>query len=254
MGPRGIAEPIGYRLRVDARRAVVACALIFGSACASRNGADRRLEIVRLTPPTTGPLLVLLPGRRDHARDFDRFRFGRIAQEAGAPFEIVAADVGLPRYLRRTVVTDLEREVVGPARTSRPVWLGGISLGALGSILYAREHPDHVHGLILIAPYLGEPKLVREIVDAGGLAAWSPPEDIPDDDPGRKAWSFLRREIARGERPILLAYGTDDRLAPAHALLARALPPERVVTAPGGHRWAVWRKLWRRLVVAQHPP
>ncbi len=43
---------------------------------------------------------------------------------------------------------------------------------------------------------------------------------------------------------IYLGYGTDDAFAGANALLANALPQERVFREKGGHDWPVWKKLW----------
>src|SRR5262249_11683225 len=61
-------------------------------------------------------------------------------------------------------------------------------------------------------------------------------------------WSFLKATYATPGRdgpPIYLGYGRSDRYAAAQKLLADLLPPARVTTVPGGHRWAPWEDLWR---------
>lgn len=127
-------------------------------------------------------------------------------------------------------------------------------MGGLGAVLYAREHPGTVDGVLLLAPYLGEDPLVEEIEGAGGLAAWPGPY-AAEGFAGftREMWSWLRgAAAAETSRPaIWLGYGRSDRLRRSHALLAAALPPGRVLTARGGHTWPVWRELWRAFVAAE---
>ena len=65
------------------------------------------------------------------------------------------------------------------------------------------------------------------------------PEDID-----RRIWHWLQRQ-GPGTTPLHLGYGREDRFAPAHALMARSLPPERVTVLPGGHDWPVWTALWQ---------
>src|SRR6266850_2492362 len=95
-------------------------------------------------------------------------------------------------------------------------------LGGLGSLALAERHPDAAAGIVAIAPYLGEPDLVREIEAAGGLARWNGEPSEPD---LRGLWGWLRGYATGAERPPLwLAYGEADRYAYGHRLLASALP------------------------------
>jgi len=43
---------------------------------------------------------------------------------------------------------------------------------------------------------------------------------------------------------VHLGFGSEDRFADGHRMLAAALPPEMVQVVPGGHDWPVWRQLW----------
>jgi len=105
--------------------------------------------------------------------------------------------------------------------------------------------------MVLIAPYLGEGQPIAEIAAAGGVARWTPPPAVAPDDYVRRPWTFLRTAYGapapggRPPTPIYLGLGRDDRYGTAQRLLAELLPPERVTTVPGGHRWGVWETLWR---------
>ena len=100
-------------------------------------------------------------------------------------------------------------------------------------------------GLMLLAPFLGEEAIAREITSAGGLKTWEPGE-VAEDDYQRKLWQWVRRYALEGSgSPIVyLGYGEQDSFAPANQLLAEALPKERVLTTTGGHDWHTWKRLW----------
>jgi pimeloyl-ACP methyl ester carboxylesterase len=200
------------------------------------------------TPPGCRRVVIFLPGRRDTAEDFSHHRFAQVARAAGWEARFVAADARMPYYEQTSLVSRLREDVVLPekARGATELWLVGISLGGLGSLLYAREHPEDLSGIALLAPYLGEGPLLEEIRSGGGLRSWNPGQLPPGKDLFRDLWGWLKTAtVSGGTKPaIYLGYGTRDRYAGAHAILATALPPERVFTTPGGHDWRTWERLW----------
>jgi pimeloyl-ACP methyl ester carboxylesterase len=195
-----------------------------------------------------GDLVVFLPGRGDRAEDFEERGFLATAREAGLEADVLAVDAHLAYYYKRVITQRLWEDVILPARAHgyRRVFVVGISLGGLGAITLAQEHPDAVAGLFVLAPYLGEPELAREIEAAGGLARWSGEASARD---FRGVWGFLRGYAAGEARPPLwLAYGESDRYAYGHRLLAAALPKDRVLVTAGGHDWKAWDRLWREFL------
>ena len=191
-----------------------------------------------------GDLVVFLPGRGDRAEDFEGHGFLAAARKAGLEADVVAVDAHLAYYYKRVIADRLWEDVVLPARARgyRRLFVVGISLGGLGAITLAQEHPDAVAGLFVLAPYLGEPELTREIEAAGGLARWP---GAPSERDFRGVWGFLRGYAAGEARPPLwLAYGESDRYAYGHRLLASALPKDRVLVTAGGHDWTAWDRLW----------
>ena len=195
-----------------------------------------------------GDLVVFLPGRGDRAEDFEERGFLAAARQAGLEADVLAVDAHLAYYYKRVIADRLWEDVVLPARARgyRRVFVVGISLGGLGAIALGQEHPDALAGLFVLAPYLGEPELTREIEAAGGLARWS---GAPSERDFRGVWGFLRGYAAGEPRPPLwLAYGESDRYAYGHRLLASALPKDRVRVAPGGHDWKAWEGLWREFL------
>jgi len=195
---------------------------------------------------STPPLLVLLPGIADTAEDYERYGFTEAIQRRRIPLDLALVDAHYGYYAKRSVLDRIREDVIVPARASgyRRIWLGGISMGGFGALLYASRFPGEVDGVLALAPYLGGASLIDEIANAGGLRRWNP-TDVGGHEHERSVWSWLRHEGERNEDPpILLGYGEADRFAAAHRLLSEVLPPNRVLTTPGKHRWPVWRRLW----------
>jgi pimeloyl-ACP methyl ester carboxylesterase len=236
------------------------CALL-GAGCASRPATAplATLADASACPARTDTLLVMLPGAYSSLDEFAREGFIDAVRQRGIAADVLRADAHLGYYdARGSVVRRLHEDVVVPARARgyRSIWIVGISVGGLGGMLYARERPGELAGLVVIAPYLGERATATEIDNAGGLARWQAPTgplDLAQRESRDPAlWRWLQGYAARPaapDRPALyLGYGTSDRFAFSHRLLAAALPGERVATTAGGHDWPEWRRLWHGLL------
>jgi pimeloyl-ACP methyl ester carboxylesterase len=191
-------------------------------------------------------LVVLLPGRGDDGEAFAEHGFVKDLRAAGVAADVVAVDAHFGYYAKETIVERVWNDVVAPARARgyKEIWLAGISMGGLGVVAVARQHASAFDRLILLAPYLGPDELLDKIRLAGGPTHWK--ADDPK-DPYQRLWTWLSRYQTPGPPQITLAYGTNDRLASAHRLLAPLLGPGDLLEEPGGHDWTTWHKLWLRL-------
>jgi pimeloyl-ACP methyl ester carboxylesterase len=210
------------------------------------------------TRPDT--LLVLLPGSYSLPEDFVREGFVKTVREQRIAADVLLVDAHVGYYDKRSIVTRLQADVIQPARAQgyKHIWLAGISIGAVGSMLYADARPDDVEGLLLIAPYLGSRLSAKEIEVAGGLATWQAPNLPSEGDIDLTLWRWLQAQtspaIAGKKLPLFLGYGDDDRFVYNDKVLSRALPPARVFTASGGHDWPAWKALWPRMLDATSLP
>ncbi len=202
-------------------------------------------------------LLVMLPGASSLPEEFVREGFVRALRERRLAVDVVLVDAHPGYYKDRTILERLQADVIAPARAKgyRQLWIVGVSLGGLGALIQARAQPADTDGLMLLAPYLGEPRVTDAVQADGGLKAWrgAVPEPVPN-DLDLRLWQWLQAyATSPGERPPLyLGYALGDRLAPANRLLAASLPADKVFTTPGGHDWPEWRRLWNRML--EHAP
>jgi hypothetical protein len=199
-------------------------------------------------------LLVLLPGVNISAEDFVAHDFVTTLQAGADPVDLLIAEPDLDFYLDGTIRRRLEAMLAEEAPSYRRLWLGAISLGALGALLVTASGGIGVDGVVLLAPFIGVPGLIAEIDRAGGLQLWQPGE-IARNDGERRVCAWLKTYFAtQAQRPILqLGYGSSDRFAPASRLLAAGLPPARCQVAEGGaHDWPTWKALWVR-ILEKHP-
>jgi pimeloyl-ACP methyl ester carboxylesterase len=234
--------------------------------------AHRRPNVVplvsiedRLPRPATGrTLVVFLPGISSPPREFRDHHYFDEVRRLGWPIDMIAVDAHRGYYDDRSVVDRLREDIVRPARARgyARIWLVGISLGGLGSMLYASQMParnaldaaDRVDGIVPIAPFVGSREVIAEVRDAGGLARWNPPLHLADGDWERHLLVWLKSQTAdeavpASERvPMIFAWGDSDRFAPSIDLVSAALPADRRITLPGGHDWDAWTPLWRAVL------
>lgn len=223
------------------------------------------------TPADT--LLVMLPGSFDEPEDFVKQGFVAAVRERRLKVDLAIVDAHVGYYADKTVIDRLQADVVAPARANAQsnaqagryahIWFAGISIGALGSMLFAEAHPEGIDGVAVLGPYLGTRMTSNEIERAGGLARWTPPSgQLAPDDVDTRLWRWLKPADAHEAPPLdappraafYLGYGLDDRFAYSDALLAAALRPDQVFTTEGGHDWPTWRLLWDRMLDAMPLP
>jgi pimeloyl-ACP methyl ester carboxylesterase len=200
----------------------------------------------RSRPPA---LLVMLPGVGIEPDEFAAHGFIDAVRER-SHIDVAAAGPDVDLYLDGAIVAALRQAVVVPALAEgyRRIWFLGLSLGGMGALLLARRHAADIAGIVLLAPFLGTPGMVAEVVRAGGLAAWQPGAIAPNDGE-RQMLAWLKQHVAASRPPVLhLGYGRDDRFAAGHAMLAAALPAARVHVSDGGHDWPAWTRQWRQIL------
>jgi pimeloyl-ACP methyl ester carboxylesterase len=208
-------------------------------------------QVARAPAEAPRCVLVLLPGAGDHAEEFEARGFLALVEQRRLPVLAVAADATMGYYFRGTMQQRVTEDVVQPLRARHPeaeLWLAGMSMGGFGSLSYAMEHPGQVSGVLAMAPYLGRRAISDEVRAAGGLRAWRAPSAEPttEDNYQVQLWRWLKEATEPGAAApsIYLGYGLEDSLAHEGAVLAAALPKERVWRTQGGHDWPYWRPIF----------
>ncbi len=203
-------------------------------------------------------LVVFVPGFLDGPDTFMDNGFPSDVITRGAPCDSVAIDLHYRYYWSSPssgegVASVVFDDVLEPAaaRGYQEIWLVGISMGGLGALLTAERHPELVSGIILLAPFVGDDAIVREIEAAGGAEAWHPPSGLEhtpwtQDNYTAHLWSWLRGYATDADAmpPLYIGWGDDDRLGAADRLLAAMQPSDHVVTIAGTHNWQTWRPLF----------
>jgi hypothetical protein len=206
-------------------------------------------KLYRIAATNSKNLLILLPGTGNRHTSFEDHGFIDTARAAGLNADILAVDTSYQQFSDLSIEKRLHDEVVLPARAMgyEQIWMGGISLGGLGTMVYARKNAKMLAGLVLFAPYLGNKGTLAEISAAGGLDVWSP--EFTDDHDERHVWALIKNYPNSALKlPLFLLYGSDDRFVEFHRLLASRLKPEAIKTISGGHDWPVWQALWQHFI------
>lgn len=194
-----------------------------------------------------GRVVIVLPGRADDLEGLRRTGIVEAIQSGDPGASVILAGATMPYYMDGGLVRRLHDQIIAPARArgDRQIWIAGASLGGMGALMYEREHPGEVAGLLLMAPYLGEASLVQEISDAGGPLRWDPgppPAQLDRDSVPREEWRVVKSWTDRPElaRRVWLVCGDEDRFIEAARLVAPILPQGHFQALHGPHAWTVW--------------
>lgn len=189
-------------------------------------------------------LMVLLPGIGDRAKVFDKYGVINVIRSTHPNMDVIAVDAHFKYYEARTIIDRLRQDIIKPALDAgySKIYLGGTSLGGLGSLLYIKQYPDDIEKIFILAPYLGDKQDYGYLLE--NAAAPQVPRDV-------NLWPWLTQLPDEIKNKIYLAYGTNDKFAIPNSLLAKQLAPEHTVTQAGKHNWKTWAKLWPSLLEKQ---
>lgn len=221
--------------------------------CVTLGNADQPISTETVFAPQPGlerTAVIVLPGFGVDIEEMKERDIAGAIHSAWPHADVVLANANFAYYRARNVVERLHEDVVAPvrARGYQRIWIAGASMGGLGALLYEREHPGVLSGIVLFAPFLGEPPLLNEIRAAGGIQKWDPgplPNEMDLRNYQRHLWKRVRAiaETPELARRVWLACGTDDFLRSGSQLLASALPRHHFIEEPGGHTWKTWTRL-----------
>jgi pimeloyl-ACP methyl ester carboxylesterase len=198
-------------------------------------------------------LIVMLPGIYDTASDFVREGFVRDLRTRGINADVLMPEAHFGYYEARDIDVRLEADIFAPARAQgyEEIWIVGVSLGGLGSLIYSSQHAGTVTGILMIAPFPGSDSVLGEIRQAGGLRTWAATPQAQGDNE-RPALRWLAavgnpgKDVNAAKAPqIFMGTGRSDYLVAGQRLLADALPSANVRYVDGAHDWATWRAIWR---------
>ena len=194
-------------------------------------------------------LIVFIRALYGNHKTFEKEGFVAMVRAKGLRYDMVAPNAHMAYYYGRTLDKRLKKDVIEPARAAgyTNIWLVGVSMGGLGSLLYLLNYPENsgIAGIVLMAPFLGEREILHEIIRAGGVRKWDP-GGYDDSDWQRLLWDWLKRYDQQQDRlpPIYLGYGDDDAYAVGQGLLAAILPGNQVVVIEGTHSVDTVKEIW----------
>ncbi|MBE5315352.1 MAG: alpha/beta hydrolase [Xanthomonadales bacterium] len=217
------------------------------------NMGDRRAPIPfeRISGSGTADrktLVIVLPGRADNVEVMREFGVAEAIQAGWPEVDVQLTSATLAYYTDGGLPERVRAQFIEPARAQgyERLILMGASMGGMGSLVLDEAHPGVFEHVVLMAPYLGRKRVMREVEAAGGIAEWQPgpkPEVVDRRNFDRE---LLWRQIASYARTpalrerVWLAYGEEDRLAATVPVIAPALDSTQILPRPGGHKWVVW--------------
>lgn len=199
-------------------------------------------------------LIVMLPGMGDTPDDFVSHGFVAMVHGANPHFDVLCPDAHFGYYKNSSIVPRLYEDLLADAKSRyQHVWLLGISIGGMSSVVYASEHPGTIDGMILLAPFMGDREHIATVRAGGGLRAWQAPADRPEftdiERRTNQVWSWYHEAVTRPkEMPkLFVGYGERDGLATPNAMVANELPPDQSMKYDGGHNWTTYTQLFAGL-------
>lgn len=201
------------------------------------------------TPAKT--LIVFLPGSQEVPQDVVNEGFIAQVRAKNIDADVMVIDSHIGYFVKRTFDVRIHDDIIAPAKKNgyTSIWLAGISLGGFGSLMYSFTYPNEIDGIIALAPFIASNAVFDEVIDAGGLARWTPTEPLGRDDYQRALLKWLKgydgNTNAIEKRPKLyIGFGVKDGLARFTQVIGTTLPPQQMLSAPGGHDWPPWKQMW----------
>lgn len=196
-------------------------------------------------------LLVVLRGMGGSEESYEKHGFIAAMQKQYPEFDVQVPNAHFGYYRKRTIKERLSIDIIDPAIAAgyEEIWLAGVSMGGLGSLVYLRCCEEKITGVILLSPYSGNRGLHKDIsayLDGEQEAPWAGDDKAEDSIPALWRWLLADKQIL-GDGRVWLGYGDEDRLS-GHQLLAQQMPEDHVVEVSGGHKVKVFMRIWDEIL------
>lgn len=206
------------------------------------------------TGDKTESLIIFLPGLFDSADKFKKESFFSIAREEGIKADMVAANTNIGHLGERVLIKRIEEDVFKHIESVgyKNIWMVGVSIGGLSSLVYFQKHEKDFCGLVVLAPFLADDDLLEEIKKKGGVRKWLPEAGkLKDsvDEQMESIWLWLGAK--KDTSNIYLGYGKHDRYIAGSRLLEGLLEKNNVIKVKGKHDWKTGRKIWREQLASR---
>ncbi len=214
------------------------------------------IEIPAREPSRENLLVIVLPGRGDDVENLRDSGIATLIQSALPHARVTLVGAQLQYYRDGQQVPRLQSQLIEPALAAgvQEIWMVGTSLGGFGSMLYDYEHPGVLAGIVLLAPFTGDPANLVTLAASGGPQHWPASDEGPPrtfDVAGRAIWRLVRQwsEAPTRSARVWLGCGSDDKFIDAARQIASVLPAGHYVEVPGGHDHKTWSLAARELFI-----
>ena len=193
-------------------------------------------------------LIIFIPGIYDAVDKFEKEHFFSDAREAGIKADLVSINLNAGHLAERVMIPRIQEDVFRLIQNDgyKNIWMVGVSIGGLSSLVYLQHQEKDLCGVVVLAPFLADDRLIEEVKKYGGIEKWAPEvEEIKNsiDDQINSLWVWLTSKNDFSN--IYLGYGKQDRLIAGSHLLETFLEPSHVIRVNGKHDWVTGRKIWQ---------
>ena len=204
------------------------------------------------TGKKTDRLIIFFPGLYDTAEKFKDEAFFSIARKEGIKADMVSANVNIFHLLKDMMIKRIEADIFKNAKDAgyKNIWLVGVSLGGLNSLLFYSKYEKDICGVVTLAPYVANTPLIEDLKNAKEIENWKPAiteDKLVLETKLQYLWLWLKKQkIANNLGQIYLGYGKQDRFAEAIELFENILDKKTIVKIEGAHNWDTGQKIWLR--------
>ena len=202
-------------------------------------------------------IIIFLPGLLDTAETFQEEQFFTIARKAGIKADMVAASIHIKHLIEEIMIERIEKDVFRYIKNEgyENIWLVGMSLGALNSLLFYQKYAKDICGVVTLAPYIADESLTQELQQAGRLDNWSP-KSVENKKVLKQKLQFLwqwfqQQDSKNNLNHIYLGYGKQDRYLNSIMLLQNIIRKKNVIIVEGKHDWVTGQKIWRQQLLSR---
>ena len=199
------------------------------------------------TGKSTDNLIIFIPGLYDSHYKFKKEMFFKTARDEGVDADLVAVNINVVHLADEMVGERIKKDVLNYVKNDgyKNIWVVGVSIGGLSSLVYLKNHEENICGVVVLAPYLGDDVLSEEMKQVGGLKNWVPDmgklkDSIDVEVDTLWLWLAKRNNFSN----IYLGYGKQDDITIGSLTLETLLDKKNVVAIDGEHDWETGRNIW----------